>query len=532
MSLLDRAIELLSQPPGSLIYHFGILFAVEATLGIALGYRQRRPIRRVAVAAGGMLVGRLALMILALADYQGLVATPAAILPPLEHAVDAMGVWLLIWALLPLFDQKPQWGDLLSGGVSLLLLVLYLFFAVGWHAEATSTGATYNTSFQQTVWEMIQLGLLAAAGVHTVLDRRGDWTLRLGVLAVLLTAHVAQFGWAPAGDHVNGWGRLGQLAAYPLLTVSTYRLVVGRLQADAARRPVRSAADFTEQAKQLGAICGALDETAIIQAAVTATAAITGADAVALLMLVGSQELERASAFRDGKLVPWSQERVELEDFPPLQRAINHKQPTLLQPGGVDDSTRLALLTQLSPETGLKAQAELALYVQPVYQDDRRFGALLVQPTAGVDDWLARSRGQVDLLAEQLGAALARARTFRRLRSQANQLGDRLEQMDAKSAEWASQLRGELDVARRAVQDLARQLGLARREAARAQQYVYGIAVLLKDRPAQPDELAALVRLGDERRARIAASERQLEALTLRLDKVRAVVEDDGTRSA
>ncbi len=153
-SLLSQTVEFLSQYPGSLIYHFGALFAIEAALGIALGYRQRPAVRRIALAAGGMLAGRLLLMVLALLASQRLIADPAAIWPPLERAVDAIGVWLLVWALLPLFDNRPQHGDLVAGGVSLLLLVLYLFSAVAWYTKAQA-GASYSGTTQETAWEAI-----------------------------------------------------------------------------------------------------------------------------------------------------------------------------------------------------------------------------------------------------------------------------------------------------------------------------------------------------------------------------------------
>ena len=65
MSFWNQVIELLSQSPGSLIYHFGVLFAIEATLGMAVGYRKRPAVRRVALAAGGMLAGRLVMMVMA-----------------------------------------------------------------------------------------------------------------------------------------------------------------------------------------------------------------------------------------------------------------------------------------------------------------------------------------------------------------------------------------------------------------------------------------------------------------------------------
>ena len=506
MSFLNQIIELLSQPPGGLIYHFGILFAIEATLGIALGYRQRPAVRRVALAAGGMLVGRLALMTVALLDSQGLIANPIAILPPLERAVDAIGTWLLIWALLPLFDKMPQWGNVLAGGGTFLLAMLYLFFAISWYAEGMgTTNVTYNNGSQDAVWEMIQLGLLGAAGAYCLLYRRGDWILRFGILAILFGTHLAHFGWALPEGNVAGWGRLGQLIAYPLLTVSTYRLVIGGLLAGMGQLTVRPEAGLMEQIQKLDTIAATLDQLAILGAAVTAIPAVTDASMVALLSFPEKDGTEArvVCTYRNGQLVSHMEKEIGLNDAPVLGRIINHQQAIFLRPGGADDSSRLLLLMHLLPETNLKTRIESALLIQPICRQGHLFGAFIVQPAAGDSDWLAGSGQLVDLLAVHVANALASVRTCQQLQARVDQLVEQLEKAD--ETDRIGQLQAKLDKAREVERELAHQLGAAQHELAQVKRDVQGLDPLIK--------------LNKGQRVKIAKLQEELDELTAELEQ-------------
>ncbi len=483
MPILGQIIDLLSSFPGSLIYHLSVLFAIEATLGIALPQRHRPATRRVVLAAIGMLVGRLALMVVALLDQQGMIAVPAAVLPPLERAVDAIGVWLMVWALLPLFDNMPQWGDLVAGGVSLLLVVLYFFLAVAWHSEAVA-GAVYNGSAQETVWEVIQLGVLGAATVYTLLERRGDWGLVLGILVVLLAAHSIHFGWPPVGENVAGWERLGQLVAYLLFAVSVYRLLIRQIMAQAAPPLGEQMAGLVEQAMRLGAV--GTDASNAARTAVSTIAALTEASTVAMLTLAAERaegyEVELVSFHSNGKLTPRPPKVFALDDAPALRRAINHKQALFLRPGGVDDASRLVLLMQLLPEADHDERLRSAVLIQPIHHEGQLFGALLVQPTAGGGEWPASKRWLLGSLADQLAAALSQARSVQRLQEKITQLNTQLAAADSESDGRIARLQAELESRHRTEQELSRRLDEAQRETERAYRDAQDLATLLEDR--------------------------------------------------
>jgi signal transduction histidine kinase len=503
MSFWNQVIELLSQSPGSLIYHFGVLFAIEATLGIAVGYRKRPAVRRIALAAGGMLAGRLVMMVVALLDSQGVVANPVAILPPLERVVDTIGVWLLIWALVPLFDKVPHWGNALAGGGVFLLLVLYFFSATTWYTEATQTmGATYNNSSQDAIWEVIQLGLLGAASLYLLVDRERDWMVRFGILGVLFAGHMIYFGWASSEGNVAGWGRLGQLIAYPLLTVGTYRVVISELLEAAAAPPDRPAVELLEQVRQLGAITATLDEGSLMEATVTTVSSMTEAHTVALLALTGANLAQVELLYAEGRFSPAAPASISLNEVPVLSWVADQKEAAFLRPGGTDDPSRLALLVHLLPETSLKARLESALLLQPICSVDDLFGVLAVQPAAGMDDWPASQRKVVGLLAAQVGNGLSQVHAYRRLQGQVAQTEERVkEEVTGRPGE----LQAELNKARQVERELLRQLDAARQELARAERDVQG--------------LDSWIEMNEEQRAKIELLQRQLDAVTAELER-------------
>jgi signal transduction histidine kinase len=511
MSFWNPVIELLSQSPGSLIYHFGVLFAIEATLGIAVGYRKRPAVRRVALAAGGMLAGRLVMMVVALLDSQGVVPNPVAILPPLERVVDAMGVWLLIWALLPLFDKAPQWGNALAGGGVFLLLVLYFFSATAWYTEATQmVGVTYNNSSQDAIWEVIQLGLLGAASLYTLVGRERDWMVRFGILGVLFAVHVIH-SWAPPEGNVGGWARLGQLIAYPLLTVGTYRLVISELLEAAAAPPDRPAVELLEQIRQLGVITATLDERSLMEATVTTVSSMTEAHTVALLRLTGANLAQVELIHAEGRFSAAAQTGISLDEVPVLRWVAKHKEAAFLRPGGTDDPSRLALLVHVLPETSLKARLESALLVQPICCGDDLFGVLAVQPAAGVDDWPVSQRKVVELLAAQVGTGLVQVHVYRRLQNQVAQLEE--ERLQEEVTSRPGELEAELSKARQVERELLRQLDAARQELARAERDVQG--------------LDSWIELNEEQRAKIELLQRQLDAVTAELERQASLEAED-----
>jgi signal transduction histidine kinase len=500
MSFLELIINLFSQPPGSLVYHFFILFAIEAALGFALGYRRRPAVRRVVLAMGGILVGRLALMVIALLASQGLIGAPDAIWPPLERAVDAIGVWLLIWALLPFFDNVPQWGNVLAAGGVFMLLVLYLFFALAWYGEAAGdAAAAYSGSFQDTVWTLIQLVLLGAAGVYSLFGRGREWSLRFFIFVVPFAANLVHYVMGSPEGNVAAWVRLGQLIGYPLVMLIAYRLVFGQLLRDAARPPVSPPGDPEGTLRHLGVLVGAEDETTLLETLVSAVASATEAGTVALLSFETGDRTKASvdPVCRDGQIDPDMQFDITLHDAPVLRRALRNHESAFLQPGDKDDPSRLFLLMHLLPDTSLKNRLRSAILIRPICQQDEVYGMLLVQPEPGVDDWPAGRRQLVDQLVAQAETALARIQEQGRLR-------DRVDQLEeiAGAAYRLGDLKADLDRAREAEQEMAHRADTLRRELAQVKR--------------DARKLTPLIKLSEQQRLQIAQLQQELASMAER----------------
>ena len=229
MAFLQQIIELLSRPPGSVIYHLLTLFALQVVLALAYSRWQRdandEAARRMTFAAGGMLIARLLLLLVALFVDQD-PARARIVLPPLEQAIDTATVVLLVWGLAAFAMDRPRLAD----GVLLVSLVvvavLFLFFFQDWQSRATLTSA-YIGTVQAYIWGVLQMAVLGAGLVWLLFDPLARRTLRPIIVGVALLAHVANFfnypEIIPSGTEVIYWLRLGYLVAFPLWAVLAYR---------------------------------------------------------------------------------------------------------------------------------------------------------------------------------------------------------------------------------------------------------------------------------------------------------------------
>jgi PAS domain S-box-containing protein len=225
MKLLLDALELITAPPGTLIYHIVTLFAIQLILGIAFGHwnRHRRDsaARRLLWLAVGLLLSRASLMLLAVLDRAGLV-DPWLILPPLERFLEFTTLTLSAWALLPILRQKPQLSTTFLVVILLLAGGLYAASATRW-PQAEAVDLAYNGYWQAQVWEYATITLIALALIASLAWRGNDWGLLTCLLGLWLTGHILQVALPMHDSHTAGWVRLSNLTALPLLTGLVYR---------------------------------------------------------------------------------------------------------------------------------------------------------------------------------------------------------------------------------------------------------------------------------------------------------------------
>ncbi|GDX67405.1 hypothetical protein LBMAG37_05590 [Anaerolineae bacterium] len=295
MSFFSQALALISEAPGSLAYHLLALFSLEAALLFALSRHgsgwARGPGSRLALAAGCALAVRFGLVALAGLGSAGRVFLPG-LQPPLERAGLLITIMIMGWALISQ-PRSALAGLLLTLGIAGVAVGLTAALPV-WQALAAS-GAAYNNTRPDQIWQAAQLLTLLLLLIMLVAVHPPDWGTGVGMFAVLAAAsgwHLLQ-SLQPqpllAGS-VPGLTRLAELVALPMFALTVQRRV---LQA-AIRQAELSSSSFAPLlqapstalspavARALGSMGTGTDRTTTIYAVCEAAALALQADGAVL----------------------------------------------------------------------------------------------------------------------------------------------------------------------------------------------------------------------------------------------------------
>ncbi len=224
MDILGEAIQVIAEPPGDLVYFLVMLFALQQALVSALAADRANPgqplARRWLWAVGGMLIGRIALIVLGLLGVTGLL-DPSGVLPPLERWLIIASALAMVWASLAgAFSQR--WHTPVVVGLLALSLVIYGYDAIAQSASATLILLPGNSA----LWEQAGVLLvLVLATTMMALLRPPEWEWGLGALFFWAAGTVAQLVLVNPVSPIDGWQRLASLVALPLLSILVYRQV-------------------------------------------------------------------------------------------------------------------------------------------------------------------------------------------------------------------------------------------------------------------------------------------------------------------
>jgi signal transduction histidine kinase len=366
MSPFEQLARLLSEQSGSIAYHLLTLFAVQATLAIALWQWRRTRLagrsdsfaRRLLIASSGLLLLRLAVALIALyLSSRGDAVLSLRVLPPLELAMNAFSMLLIVWALLRPPPTAPHPTDVLAILFSLLFAILFFSFFWSWQQRAAI--APTLGSEQAIIWNMLQLGI-AGGGIVWLLATVGvAHPLPLLLLAVLSLAYLLQL-WSSLSVQEEAspdWIRLGYLVALPLLTVIAYRHVLSSLL-DESQSPAHIPPAGNGALPLALKLLEARSPAAIAAAAVPLVLRESGADgaAVALLGLDPDAELTVFSgwpgAVQPLKVAGWSLDRW------PIIRQVVEQRRQLEMPTPDADAGQMA---EIAASIGLRDPAELVV---------------------------------------------------------------------------------------------------------------------------------------------------------------------------
>ena len=235
--LFGQVIKVVTDPPGSFVYHLVLLFAFQFAAAIAFGqWRKGGAEARLFWAAAALFVVRLVLF--GAAVFEAAAPGPAlAIVPLVDRAGSTLTILLVIWALA--FPKPSRLADALMGALALFTLVgMGLSWGL-WLQEIPPFGTRlfYNGSAQESVWEVAQLVLLVLGGGLLAMRRKSAWVRGLVFACLLLVVHALQLVW-PLPGNVPGLVRLVEIVVWPLLiTALVDRSVRAPLSAPAKPLP-------------------------------------------------------------------------------------------------------------------------------------------------------------------------------------------------------------------------------------------------------------------------------------------------------
>lgn len=230
MDFLQQSIRLLSEPPGNVVYHLVTLFALQVVFAISFSRWRRYPedsqAQRLTWASAAIFAGRFVLLLVGLLNNDN-PQQLAAILPPLEQAINTMSIALLVWSLIPQPSDSSRLSDIILVVILVLSGVLYLFFAQEWQSQVASGVTYYNGTLQATIWAIVQI-LVLVAGLAYLLFQTGlqDALPIITIVVLLLTtvAHLFNQNELVASDtNIPYAVRFGYLIAFPLWAVYAYQ---------------------------------------------------------------------------------------------------------------------------------------------------------------------------------------------------------------------------------------------------------------------------------------------------------------------
>ena len=230
MDFLQQAIALLSEPPGSIIYHLVTLFALQVVFAFSYSRWRRNAedaqAQRLMWASAAIFLGRVILLAVGLVNSDNPQQT-AAIFPPLEQAINTMTITFLVWSLIPQKSKSSRSFDITLIVILVLSGILYLFFAQEWIRQIGMGVTYYNSTLQATIWSILQIIILAGGLAYLLLQSGLQDALPIIIIFVLLFATLANLfnrvEFVQTDTNIPYMVRLGFMIALPLWAVFAYQ---------------------------------------------------------------------------------------------------------------------------------------------------------------------------------------------------------------------------------------------------------------------------------------------------------------------
>jgi len=214
-TLLQKILNILIAPPGNLIFHLVLAFSVLSCLQsiiISRRFSSYPHSGRLIFGLTMLLAGQLVLFLSSGLAWQGLL-NPHVFLPPLDRAILTFSLVWIVW--LWCFNKPARLGDLVTGFLNLVILILFMFTYASWSSQGADL--SFNNYWTDWVWELAGLFVVLTGMGILLFSRPAGWGVGVGMLGLSLAGIVAHALLTPNQGDFSGLLRFSQLAAFPLL---------------------------------------------------------------------------------------------------------------------------------------------------------------------------------------------------------------------------------------------------------------------------------------------------------------------------
>jgi signal transduction histidine kinase len=441
LDFINQTIDLLTRTPGDLVFFLIVLFAIEAMLGLAVVHARRtgwsRQLRLIALAAGVMLIGRIALIGVGLLAVQNQTLFATALIPPLERYVDLISLTFLALAFVPLLRERGQLG---LGLTAIMLVATTIFYAVSatqWYNLSAVPNQFYNTTSQETIWQAWSLAVAALAAAAVWLNRDEAFGLTFAAFLVLALGSLLQLILSDARSNVAGWTRLAQLIAYPMFAVVVYQITEAAinpppLTTSAAYLLLPTHTDTTEQAWGALTTIQNLSTSPALEDSLQRSAAVLAqflsADLSAIGLLDQNPNVIDMTAVHHPGAAPTRGAALQLDQYPLIQGVLDLRQPIAIN--------KTSAPPEISNLYGLLGSFIVGpTIIAPLIDDRTPLGIVLLGRSDDGQTWAATDVEHAQTLANHIAVMLTARENRRRYARRIEELENTLRQQEAEATQ-------------------------------------------------------------------------------------------------
>lgn len=219
---ISQLLNLLTAPPGNLIYHIILAFSVVMALQAAsfnAPRMNRIQNRRMIWGLAVVLFFQLGLFVASGLAWQGLF-NAHLLIPPFDRAVVFLSLAWIIW--LWSAPAKSRSADVGVALFSLLGLVMLAFTVSYWVSQGSQL--SFNGTWLDWSWQIATLALAVIGLIGFTLRRPSGWGVGLGFLILMILGASTHLLLAQSNADLSGTMRLFSLCAFPLLPALAQRL--------------------------------------------------------------------------------------------------------------------------------------------------------------------------------------------------------------------------------------------------------------------------------------------------------------------